>query len=86
VRERVGEDADKRREPEDHVVEVDVGDMGDQIGLERAVEIKENKEDDDRDDPSPELLLFGSIVHHFRRLVVCQFEDGKSFRRDVKTA
>src|SRR5208337_1574930 len=71
VRERVGENADQRRKPENHVVEMDEWDVGEEIGLERAVEIEENEEDDDRDDPDPELLLFGSIVRHIRRLVVC---------------
>jgi hypothetical protein len=64
---------------------MDRRDVRDQIGLERAVEIQENKQDDDGDDPHPELLLFGSIVRHLRRLVVVPLEDGKSFRRDVKT-
>jgi hypothetical protein len=57
----------------------------DQVGLERAVEIKENKQNNDRDDPHQELLLFGSIVRHVRRLVVGPNEDGKSFRCDVKS-
>jgi hypothetical protein len=85
VRERISENADQRRKPEHDIVEMDEWDVRDQIGLERAVEIKENKEDGGRDDPDPELLLLGSIVRHVRRLVACAFKDGKSFRRDVKT-
>jgi hypothetical protein len=45
--------------------------MGDQIGLKRPVEVEEDKQDDDGNEPDPELLLLGSIVCHFRRLVVC---------------
>ncbi len=85
VCESISSDANEGSEPEYDVVEMDERDVRDQIGLERAIEIKENKEDDDRDDPNPELLLFGGIVRHIRHLSVHSLEDRKSFRRVVKT-
>jgi hypothetical protein len=60
-------------------------DMRDEIGLERAIKIQENKKNDDGNEPDPEPLLLGSIVRHIRRLVVCPNQDGKSFLGVVKT-
>jgi hypothetical protein len=62
----VGDNSDQRREPEDHVAEVNERNMRDQIGFEGAVKIKEDEQDNDGNDRAPELLLFGCIVGHVR--------------------
>jgi hypothetical protein len=85
MRERVSDDADQGSKPEDHVTEVNKRGMREQIRLERPIEVEKNKKDDDRDDPNPELLLFGGIVSHIRRLVVRPGANGRSFPPDVKT-
>jgi hypothetical protein len=38
--------------------------VGNQIGFERTIKIKENQEDDEGNEPNPELLLFGCLFRH----------------------
>jgi hypothetical protein len=40
--------------------------MRDQISFKGTIEVKEDEQDDDGDDPAPELLLFGCVVGHVR--------------------
>ena len=67
---RVDGDADQRREPEHHVAEMDERDVRDQIGLERAIEIEKDEDDDDGNNADPELLLPGSVFRHVHVLVL----------------
>ena len=67
---RVDGDADQRREPENHVAEMDERYVRDQIGLERAIEIEKDEDDDDGNDADPELLLPGSVFRHVHVLVL----------------
>jgi hypothetical protein len=44
--------------------------MRDQIGLERAIEIEKDEDDDDGNNADPELLLPGSVFRHVHVLVL----------------